>query len=138
MHVYFNNIQPSVNDKCPDCFLYFAGNLRTQNPNKSQIKRANIMGLQYFCGIWSCLGAHQKEWCQLHPIIYPLCITTPHNLHQLTLFSFSSVTNIVRLNSQSTPLPPTEYSTSSVWEYITASIPTDKQIQYNNDDATRC
>ena len=49
------------------------------------------MGVKYFRGIWSCLRAHQQEWCQLCPIIYPL-----YALHLLTICT----------NSPFSPPPP--------------------------------
>ena len=30
------------------------------------------MGVQYFPGFWSCLRAHQQEWCQLCLIVFIL------------------------------------------------------------------
>ena len=41
-------------------FSYFAGNSRSQKPNKAQTKRANITCVHYFRGIFSCLLAHQQ------------------------------------------------------------------------------
>ena len=88
-------IQPSVNDKCPGFFSDFAGNSRTRKPKKLQTKRANITGVQYFCGIWSRLRAHEQERCQLRLIVYPLFILFLHNLRQLPFL----------------PPPPPEYAT---------------------------
>ena len=73
--------------------LDFAGNLRVRKTNKAQTNRAHITGVRYYPGLWSCLRAHQQEWCQLCPIIHPLFITLPHNFHRL----------------HSSPPPPAEY-----------------------------
>ena len=65
---------------------YFAGNLCSQRMNKGQIKQDNIMGVQNFIGIYSCLCAHQQEWYQICLIIFLLFITVPQNLYQLPFF----------------------------------------------------
>ena len=54
------------------------------------------MGVHYFHGVFSCLHAHQHEWCQLLFIFYPLLIKISHYLHQIPFL----------------PLPPPEYDTS--------------------------
>ena len=82
-HAHYLYLSPAVNDKCPVVFSDFAGNLRAQKPNKAQTKRTNITGVQYFPGLWYCLRTHQREWCQLCFIIYPLFMTRTHNLRQL-------------------------------------------------------
>ena len=38
--------------------LDFSGNSCAQNPNKAQTKRADIMGIQYFCGLWYWSGVN--------------------------------------------------------------------------------
>ena len=48
-------------------FSGFTGNLRAQKPNKSQTKRANIMGVQYF---W----VYQQVLSTSYFLIYPLSI----------------------------------------------------------------
>ena len=92
-------------------FPDFVGNSRVRKPKKAQTNKEHIMGVQYFPGIWSCLSVHKQEWCQLHPIVYPLLITLYHNLLQLPL----------------SPPPPPEYAPLWVWvgiqKHITASPP---------------
>ena len=50
------DIQPLVREKIPGFFSDFSGNSCVQKPNKAQKKRANIMGVQYFCGLCYCAG----------------------------------------------------------------------------------
>ena len=64
--------------------------MHAQKLSKTQTKQANIMGVQYFPGLWYCLQVHQQEWCKLCLIIYSLFISLPHKLHQLLLFSSST------------------------------------------------
>ena len=88
------NLRSTINVQV--LFPDFAGNLRAQKPNKAQRKRENITGVQYFPGFWSCLRAHEQEWCQLHLIVYSLFILLPHYLRQLPF----------------SPPPPPEYATT--------------------------
>ena len=71
-------------------FLGFAGNLRAQKPNKSQTKRAKIMGVKYFC-------AYQQVVSILSYILYSLFILLPHYLQQPPFLP--------------PPPPPIEYAT---------------------------
>ena len=105
------DIQPSVNNKRPG-FPDFAGNLRPQKFNKTQTNQLNIMGVQYYCRIWSCLRVYQQEWCQIFLILYPILSTLPHKLIQLPLLPpylpkiGCTATNRVRLHHQYSMPPP--------------------------------
>ena len=100
----------------------FSGKPHAWKFNKAQTNLANITGVQYFCGIFSCLSTHQQEWCQLHLIIYPLFIILPHNMRQLTFLRpplpliECATTNIVRLQHQQiTPHPWFGQAYKRIW-----------------------
>ena len=80
-------------------FFGLSGNSRTQKSNRSQTKRANITGVQNFCGVWSCLCMYQNICSQLCFILYTLCIELPYNLRQIPFYN--------------TPLPPIEFATTN-------------------------
>ena len=59
----------------------FSGSSRAWKINKTQTKRANIIVVQYFCGIW--YFSHINRGGVNFFILYPIFILFPHNLYQL-------------------------------------------------------
>ena len=49
-----------VSKNCPMFFSDLSGNSHLQKPNKAQKKRANITGVQYFCGLWYNTGTNRS------------------------------------------------------------------------------